>query len=387
MHRMIAVEQLRAMDCTQVYVARDGASALALLRTLGAVDVIICDMNMEGMDGLEFLRHVDESHLACGVILFNLMAADLRWSVQQLLALSGLKILGDLGQPMKLQSFAILLRQYIELRDGYIASDSTATNLPSLEMIQEGLCENMFKPFYQPKFNLSNFVPCGAEVLARWDHPVLGVLMPADFLPLIAKYDLLDELFAQIFEQGVAFQAHLLLRGYRLQLSYNLDAQQLLSLELAGRIKDILYRYALPATLVTFELLETGLIGDSRASMENMIRLRMMGCGLAIDDFGTGYSSLQRLCDFPFNQIKLDMHFISNMDLPVYRAAITSTLAMAKALNMTMIVEGVESDMQRRQLVQLGCTLGQGYWYAKPMAHLAMIQWLNEADTGCIKHF
>lgn len=148
-----------------------------------------------------------------------------------------------------------------------------------------------------------------------------------------------------------------------------------------------MYRYALPATLVTFELLETGLIGDSRASMENMIRLRMMGCGLAIDDFGTGYSSLQRLCDFPFNQIKLDMHFISNMDLPVYRAAITSTLAMAKALNMTMIVEGVESDMQRRQLVQLGCTLGQGYWYAKPMAHLAMIQWLNEADTGCIKHF
>jgi EAL domain-containing protein (putative c-di-GMP-specific phosphodiesterase class I) len=213
------------------------------------------------------------------------------------------------------------------------------------------------------------------------------VLNPAFFLPLMTQHDLLDDLFTQVFEQGVSFQASLLLKGRKLQLSYNLDVRQLPSIDLIERISEVLHRYALPATLVTFELLESGGLREPGASMKNMIRLRAMGCGLAIDDFGTGYSSLQRLCDFPFNQIKLDMHFISNLELPGYRAAIRSSLAMAKALNMTMVVEGIESDVQRRQLVQLGCTFGQGYWYAKPMAHLEMIQWLNEADTKCISCF
>ena len=385
-HRVLAVEQLRALKCTDVCVAQDAFSALRLLETQGAVDVIICDLTMEGMDGLEFLRHVSQSKMAQGIILFSQISAVLRRAVKLMLAPSGLKVLGDLGKPMKLDLLEKLLNDHVSVDCEPPNPPSFITPDPTLQMIVEGLRRGEFKPYYQPKFYLNTSKPCGAEVLARWIHPRLGVMSPDKFLPLMKQHGLLEMLFDQLFEQGVALQTYLWVHGYKLPLSYNLDVQQLSSLTLTDRIKNVLFRHALPAPLITLEILETGIIQFESNSIENMIRLRMMGCCLAIDDFGIGYSSLQRLCDFPFNQIKLDMHFIRDLNQPECRAAISSTLMIASALDMTMVAEGIESDEQRRQLVDLGATLGQGFWFAKPMGGAEMIQWLNRSESLSIPY-
>ena len=102
--------------------------------------------------------------------------------------------------------------------------------------------------------------------------------------------------------------------------------------------------------------------------LENLIRLRMMGCRLSIDDFGAGFSSLQRLCQLPFNEIKLDAEFVRGLnDEPRCRAVIGSTLALGSTLGMSVVVEGIETAEQHRELLELGCTQGQGYWHARPM--------------------
>lgn len=380
-HRVLAVEQLRALKCTNVFVAQDGFSALRLLETQGAVDIIICDLTMEGMDGLEFLRHVSQSKMAQGIILFSQISAVLRRAVKLMLAPSDLKVLGDLGKPMKLDLLEKLLNSHVRENRNSPNPRSLTRPDPTLQMIVEGLRRGEFKPYYQPKFYLNTSKPCGAEVLAHWTHPRLGVISPEKFLPLMKQYGLLEMLFDQIFDQGVELQAYFWVHGYRLSLSYNLDMQQLSSLTLTDRIKNVLFRHALPAPMITLEILETGIIQIESNSIENMIRLRMMGCCLAIDDFGIGYSSLQRLCDFPFNQIKLDKHFIRDLNQAECRTAISSTLMIASALDMTMVVEGIESDEQRSQLVGLGATLGQGFWFAKPMGRAEMIQWLNQSES------
>lgn len=117
-----------------------------------------------------------------------------------------------------------------------------------------------------------------------------------------------------------------------------------------------------------FEITETGLISAPASSLENLVRLRIMGCGLAMDDFGAGYSSLDRLCEFPFSQIKLDRTFVHKMkSQPRSCAVISSVVALAQALGISLVVEGVESDEQRVRLIELGCSIAQGYLFARPM--------------------
>ena len=108
---------------------------------------------------------------------------------------------------------------------------------------------------------------------------------------------------------------------------------------------------------------------------------RKQGFNTAIDDFGAGFSSLQRLCQLPFNEIKLDADFIRNLaHEPRCRAAISSTLALGETLGMSVVIEGIETDAQRRELLALGCTQGQGYWYARPMAGADLLNWLQQRN-------
>ena len=161
-------------------------------------------------------------------------------------------------------------------------------------------------------------------------------------------------------------------------MAFNLQAAQLARSELTTSIRGILARHSAFGSGLTFELTESGLLEAPATSLENLVRLRMMGCRLSIDDFGAGFSSLQRLCQLPFSEIKLDAEFVRTLDLePRCRAVISSTLALGETLGMSVVIEGIETDAQRLQLMSLGCTQGQGYWYAKPMSGEALLGWLQ----------
>ncbi|MCE9778874.1 EAL domain-containing protein [Shewanella algae] len=229
--------------------------------------------------------------------------------------------------------------------------------------------EQQFVGFYQPKFHVSDLQIEGAEVLARWNHPVFGLLSPALFIEPLIRYGLLDEMFLQLFRQGIRLQKQLLEQDYRLSLAYNLDISQLNSTELVYQISKLIRDYKLPPKLVTIEITESGLISAPALNMENLIRLRMLGCELAIDDFGAAHSSLARLCELPFSQMKLDACFVAGLDTePRCKAAISSVIALSDSLDMQLVIEGIETEAQLRLLQNLGCNLGQGFYFSKPLS-------------------
>ncbi|MGF6669259.1 EAL domain-containing response regulator [Pseudomonas monsensis] len=378
--RSVAVNMLRALGCREVLEASDGAEALALLESVGTVDVALCDLQMDGMDGLEFLQRVGPSGQVKSVIISSSLSADLRRAVHQMVALLGMDLLGDVGKPLHAQVLADLLDKAIN-RPVTPLPAATAVTLASEAAVRQALAEQQLHAWYQPKFNLHTGEVCGVEVLCRWLHPTRGIISPALFMPVLERCGLLDALLFTQLEQALLVQSSAREQGFALNIAFNLQATQLASGELTSTLLSLLARHATTGASLTFELTESGLLEAPATSLETLVRLRMMGCRLSIDDFGAGFSSLQRLCQLPFNEIKLDADFIRNLEHePRCRAAISSTLALGETLGMSVVIEGIETDAQRRELLALGCTQGQGYWYARPMSGVDLLGWLQQRN-------
>ncbi|WP_222833295.1 EAL domain-containing protein [Pseudomonas sp. SC3(2021)] len=378
--RSVAVNMLRALGCREVLEASDGAEALALLESVGTVDVALCDLQMDGMDGLEFLQRVGPSGQVKSVIISSSLSADLRRAVHQMVALLGMDLLGDVGKPLHAQVLADLLDKAIN-RPVTPLPAATAVTLASEAAVRQALAEQQLHAWYQPKFNLHTGEVCGVEVLCRWLHPTRGIISPALFMPVLERCGLLDALLFTQLEQALLVQSSAREQGFALNIAFNLQATQLASGELTSTLLSLLARHASSGASLTFELTESGLLEAPATSLETLVRLRMMGCRLSIDDFGAGFSSLQRLCQLPFNEIKLDADFIRNLEHePRCRAAISSTLALGETLGMSVVIEGIETDAQRRELLALGCTQGQGYWYARPMSGVDLLGWLQQRN-------
>ena len=379
--RSVAVNMLRGLGCREVFEASDGAQALALLDLIGTVDVALCDLQMEGMDGLEFLQRVGASGQVKSVIISSSLSVDLRRAVHQMVALLGLELLGDVGKPLHRQVLADLLASFVDRPVAYRPAAGAVT-LASEAAVRQALGQQQLHAWYQPKFNLHTGEVCGVEVLCRWLHPTRGIISAALFMPVLERCGLLDELlFAQV-EQALAVQRSARANGFALNMAFNLHTVQLANAELTTTLKTLLARQGACGAGLTFELTESGLLEAPATSLESLVRLRMMGCRLSIDDFGAGFSSLQRLCQLPFNEIKLDADFVRNLaHEPRCRAAISSTLALGETLGMSVVIEGIETDAQRRELLALGCTQGQGYWYARPMSGADLLSWLQQRNA------
>jgi len=376
-HRSIAVNMLWQSGCQEVFVAADGQQALGILEQVGAVDITLCDLRMEGVDSLALLQTVGRSRLAGSIIISSSLSADVRRAVGQLVSLLGMVLLGDVGKPLQFSALQRLLAKHMnepvdERAVAPVAGSATE------EEVRRALADQQLQTYFQPKFDLLTGDVCSIEALARWHHPAKGVLPASVFIPTIERCGLMDDLLFLQLEQGLKLQRQELDQGFALNIAFNLQAAQLVNAQLTCRIKTLLSDYDLPGSGLTFELTETGLLEAPAISLESLVRLRMMGCSLSIDDFGAGFSSLQRLCQLPFNEIKLDAEFVRGLKQePRCRAVIKSTLALGEALGMTVVVEGIETEEQRQVLLELGCTQGQGYLCARPMTAAGLLNWLD----------
>ena len=380
--RAVAVRMFRSLGCHEVFEAADGSQALALLQQVGAVDIAVCDLQMEGVDGLAFLRRAGQSGQIGAVLLSSALSADLRRAAQQVIALLGLQLLGDVGKPLPAKELQALLDKY---RGSCIrATSPDAVVQPACEdEVRQALALQQLQAWYQPKFNLRSGEVCGVEVLCRWMHPSKGVLPPALFIPVLERCGLMDELLFAQLDQALSLQEQARIQGYPLNMAFNLQTSQLANSQLTYTLKGILARHATPGSRLTFELTENGLLQAPAASLENLVRLRMMGCRLSLDDFGAGFSSLQRLCQLPFNEIKLDGEFVRNLEHePRCAAVIASTLALGNSLGMAVVVEGIETLDQLQRLLAMGCVEGQGYWFARPMSGQGLLHWLQQRETN-----
>jgi diguanylate cyclase (GGDEF)-like protein/PAS domain S-box-containing protein len=244
------------------------------------------------------------------------------------------------------------------------AMDARAKARLTMEQdLRQALADGGFDIHYQPLLDLASGEVTGCEALLRWRHPERGMVSPAEFIPLAEDTGLINELGDWVMQTACTEAA-----GWpsRVRLAVNVSPIQLKSPTLALRITGALAASGLPPDRLEIEITEAVLIHDDETALEILHQLRAIGVRIALDDFGTGFSSLSYLKRFPFDKIKIDRCFVSDIEVDGSAAIVQAVVNIAAARNMTTTAEGVETEQQREMLRQLGCTQMQGYLFSAP---------------------
>jgi diguanylate cyclase (GGDEF)-like protein len=232
---------------------------------------------------------------------------------------------------------------------------------------------------YQPKVDCRRGEVVGFETLVRWEHPILGMRMPAEFLPLIEHDDAIVRLGEWVIVEALEQMSKWRKIGVELSVSVNISARGFLQGGFDNRLENLLKRY--PPELVTaleLEMVETGILGDVQLLGNLVNRLQSFGISFALDDFGTGYSSLLHLKRLGPDTLKIDKSFIRDMlDDPGDLAIVKAVIGMGKALRHRVVAEGVETIDQLLMLLNLGCDVMQGFYLARPMEPDRVIEWFK----------
>jgi EAL domain-containing protein (putative c-di-GMP-specific phosphodiesterase class I)/AmiR/NasT family two-component response regulator len=380
--RWVTGNLLEGLGAKHVFSAPDGRAALELLFEIDPpIDVIISDLDMPGMDGMEFIRHVGETGTHAGVIVASALDSSLIASVEAMAKAYKVNLVGAIEKPATAKKLQAMLGLYRP------AGDRVAPELEALSAaeIAQGLRDGQFEPFFQPKVDMATGRVKGAEAMARWRHPVRGIIPPARFIAVLEASRLIDSLTETILTSAAAACRSWQAKGFDATVSVNLSLSMLSDTSLADRMLSIAQSQHLEPHHVTFEVTESAAAGNLGKALENLLRLRMKGFGLSIDDYGTGYSSMERLARVPFTELKIDQSFVQNAHIqPGSRAMLESSLEMAQKLGIVAVAEGVENQAEWNLLQTLGCPLAQGYFIAKPMDGYRFLEWAlqrREATT------
>ncbi|MBT0767760.1 EAL domain-containing protein [Kineosporia sp. J2-2] len=235
--------------------------------------------------------------------------------------------------------------------------------------LRRALSENQFELVYQPLMTLPQRMPIGVETLIRWRHPERGMISPALFVPIAEETGAVIEMGRWVLVTSCR-QVAAWRRGPApdLRLNINVSARQLSDGGLAQDVVSTLAETGLPASALTLELTETVLMEDPEGITAQLSELRRLGVQVGIDDFGTGYSSLSYLRRFPVDKLKIDKSFIDNIETVEEDLAIVRTVVdLARILSLETTAEGIESEAQADLLRDVGCEVGQGYFFARPL--------------------
>ena len=373
------VRMLASLGANKIHEAADGDIALGIIRDpKRPVDIVICDLDMPGMDGMEFIRHLGEAAFPGSVILASALERKLVASVETMTEEYGIKLLGVLEKPVAAETLRPLIERH-KPEQSKPARPRAAGTPFSLEEIAAALTNDEFEPFFQPKIELATGRIKGVEALARWRHPQKGIVVPHAFLGPLEAHGMIDELMWVMLRKGAACCSAWLGAGLEATVSVNLSLKSLGDVRLADRVTELLRSQKLEPRHMVLEVTESAATTDVGKALENLARLRMKGFGLSIDDYGTGYSSMQQLTRIAFTELKIDQSFVTSAGKnESARVILESSVGMAKKLNIAAVAEGVETQEDWDLLRQLGCELVQGYFIAKPMEAASLLDWIRD---------
>lgn len=373
----LLARMLENFGYTAVSTCDNGLAALALVDRPGArPDLILLDLNMPEMDGLEFVRHLVEHRYTGSLILFSGEDEQMLLAAEKLVRAHKISMLGHLSKPVKPEGLAALIEKWAPPNQGHVP----ATNLiRSAEDLRAGIANGELVNYYQPKVSLATGRVVGVETLVRWNHPRDGMVLPAKFIGVAESHGLSKDLTRMVLTGALAQLKVWQQAGLSLQLSVNVSRDSLASLDFADFVAGLVTEAGVPPQEVVLEVSESWIpMNELRAPLETITRLRLKRFRLSIDEFGTGYSSLAQLRDLPFDEVKIDRSFVhhASTDKKV-RAKYDACLSMAKQLGMEVVAVGVEEIGDWDMLRSTGCDLAQGYFIARPMPAADLPGWIQ----------
>jgi predicted signal transduction protein with EAL and GGDEF domain len=235
--------------------------------------------------------------------------------------------------------------------------------------LRRAIQRDEFEPYYPPVVRLADGALVGMELLVRWHHPELGLVMPASFIPVAEESGLVAQIGTLTLDAACRQIRRWQAQGLAVpKLAINLAAMQFRERPLIESIMRVMASHGVPASAVELEITETALMQDGEKTLATLQWLADEGFAMAVDDFGTGYSSLAYLKRFPVSKLKIDRSFILDMTKnPEDEAIVQTIVALARTLRLSTTAEGVETQAQADMLARLGCDFVQGFLYARPM--------------------
>lgn len=374
-----AVRQiLEGLGAHFVFEAADGRAALELFWNLDPpIDIIISDLDMPGMDGMEFIRHVGAVGMPVSIILASALERALISSVETMTTAYGINLLGAIEKPITAAALESTIRLYAPPAANAERVKTAGLSFTIDEIVQ-GLRRHEFEPYFQPKVEFSTGATKGVEALARWRHPEKGIVPPVAFIKLLEDSGQIDLLTLAMLEAAAVCCRTWHQGGLDATVSVNLSLKSLADVKLAERVTALVVAQDLDPRHMVLEVTESAAATHLGAALENLSRLRMKGFGLSIDDYGTGYSSMQQLSRIAFTELKIDQSFVRNASKQESsRVILESSIEMARRLNIVAVAEGVETQLDWDLLLALGCDLGQGYFVAVPMETSEFFHWVK----------
>jgi EAL domain-containing protein (putative c-di-GMP-specific phosphodiesterase class I) len=337
-------------------------------------DLIVLDLMMPGADGVQVLRSLADEKCVAEIILFSGADARVLNTAARLGASHGLRIRELLHKPIALAELEAALAQF----------NRAAPSDPEAEL-RTAISNRDICVHYQPKVTLTGgetWSVTGIEALARWPHPLRGMIPPSEFIPLAERTGLIGDLTDLVIEQAIRQAGVLREGGHVIEVAANLSPLTLADPEMPDRLSQMLAEHRVENSQFVIEITESAAMADGTLTMENMTRFRLKGMKLSMDDFGTGYSSLVQLYRMPFSELKIDRSFVMDLNFKEEaRAVVRSIVDLAHNLNLTVCAEGVETTGALNFLRSIGCDQAQGYHISKPLDETGLARFL-ESDAA-----
>jgi EAL domain-containing protein (putative c-di-GMP-specific phosphodiesterase class I)/FixJ family two-component response regulator len=378
--------QLTKLGFTYLEGFTDPLKALGFLRlNVDKIALIICDLQMPTLDGIEFVREVAHEGYTGKVILVSGEDPRLLRSAQRLVEAMGLLTLGAIQKPVRLEALTSIFEKEFSAKKVLVSQSF------DIEEIKQALANNELVNYYQPKVDLSTGLVVGVEALIRWIHPEHGVVSPAAFLPALELAGCDDALLTHVLTSDTG--ALRLLRDIAridpdFKVAVNVSDANLADAGLPEKLLSLLQTYGVAAKNLVLEISENRASGSRTKHNSTLSRLALRGFTLSLDDFGSGKTTMNDLSDIAISEIKFDRAFVHNAHRDsAQKMSLHSFIKMAEALDLITVAEGVENIQDWDVLKALGCNIAQGYIIAKPMPLEVLDSWLARWAENRIRLF
>ncbi|MEG4228770.1 EAL domain-containing response regulator [Microcoleus sp. N9_B2] len=343
-------------------------------------DVILCDVMMPELDGYGVLVAL-RSHPVTATVPFVFLTgkAD-RSEVRQGMELGAddyltkpftkAELVGAISSRLKKQAAFVQQQHNLRSQNNELLQEAA----DKLDQIKTSLCDALerqeFQVYYQPQINVQSGKIMSAEALVRWLHPEKGLISPAGFIPEAEETGFIVQLGEWVLQTACRQMQVWQNAGFSgLRVAVNLSPRQFHQPELSSRVAQILAEIGLEPSSLELELTESLMVEDAERAIATLQQLKNLGVSISIDDFGTGYSSLSYLTQYPFDVLKIDRCFISNITDGCTNAAIVKAIIeMAHSLCLEVIAEGVETEAEKDFLWRYECDAMQGYLFSPPVS-------------------